>query len=81
MRTPPLRANFIHARGCKPFCEKLLTLPRKHGGVVKITSEYSIAKKKQGPASQRKRGLVSFLLVFIRYILLRKGLIKFCLLR
>ena len=27
MRTPPLRANFIHARGCKPICEKLLTLP------------------------------------------------------
>ena len=27
MRTPPLLADFIHARPCKPFCEKLLTLP------------------------------------------------------
>ena len=24
---PPLLANFIHARGCKPICAKLLTLP------------------------------------------------------
>lgn len=24
---PPLLADFIHARGCKPKCEKLLTLP------------------------------------------------------
>ena len=28
MRTPPLLADFIHARPCKPFCEKLLTLPK-----------------------------------------------------
>ena len=27
MRTPSLLADFIHARDCKPFCEKLLTLP------------------------------------------------------
>ena len=24
---PPLLADFIHARGCKPICEKSLTLP------------------------------------------------------
>ena len=24
---PPLLADFIHARGCKPICAKLLTLP------------------------------------------------------
>ena len=24
---PPLLANFIHAMGCKPICEKSLTLP------------------------------------------------------
>ena len=24
---PPLLADFIHARPCKPFCEKYLTLP------------------------------------------------------
>ena len=27
MRTPPLLADFIHPRNCKPICEKLLTLP------------------------------------------------------
>ena len=26
---PPLLADFTHARPCKPFCEKYLTLPRK----------------------------------------------------
>ncbi len=25
---PPLLANFIHARGCKPKCKKSLTLPK-----------------------------------------------------
>ena len=25
---PPLLADFIHARGCKPICEKSLTLPK-----------------------------------------------------
>ena len=29
MRTSPLLADFIHARGCKPICAKLLTLPRR----------------------------------------------------
>lgn len=28
MRTSPLLADFIQARGCKPKCEKSLTLPR-----------------------------------------------------
>lgn len=28
MRTPPLPADFSHARACKPFCENSLTLPR-----------------------------------------------------
>ena len=27
MRTPPLLADFTHARPCKPFCENSLTLP------------------------------------------------------
>ena len=27
---PPLLANFIHARGCKPICAKLLTLPWRY---------------------------------------------------
>ena len=29
MRTPPLLADFIHHRVCKPICEKLLTLPER----------------------------------------------------
>ena len=28
MRTPPLLADFSHARPCKPFCENSLTLPQ-----------------------------------------------------
>ena len=28
MRTPPLLADFSHARACKPFCENSLTLPK-----------------------------------------------------
>ena len=27
MKTPPLPADFIHPRVCKPICAKLLTLP------------------------------------------------------
>jgi hypothetical protein len=27
LRIPPLLADFSHARACKPFCEKYLTLP------------------------------------------------------
>jgi len=27
LRTPPLLADFSHARACKPFCENSLTLP------------------------------------------------------
>ena len=27
MRTPPLLADFIYSRDCKPICEKSLTLP------------------------------------------------------
>ena len=30
MRTSPLLADFIQARGCKPICEKYLTLPEKY---------------------------------------------------
>ena len=29
MRTPPLLADFSHAKACKPFCEKSLTLPSR----------------------------------------------------
>ena len=29
---PPLLADFSHARACKPFCEKYLTLPWRENG-------------------------------------------------
>ena len=40
MRTPPLPADFTHARVCKPFCEKYLTLP-----TVRIGTAIRISKK------------------------------------
>ena len=34
---PPLLADFTHARPCKPFCEKYLTLPgRTHGDLYRV---------------------------------------------
>ena len=36
MRTPPLPADFIHIRVCKPKCEKLLTLPQNLQNVLFI---------------------------------------------
>ena len=35
MRTSPLPADFTHARACKPFCEKYLTLPAQETGISK----------------------------------------------
>lgn len=34
MRTPPLLADFIHPRNCKPICENSLTLPAIHGDIL-----------------------------------------------
>ena len=34
MRTPPLLADFSHARACKPFCENSLTLPHRPEGRI-----------------------------------------------
>ena len=41
---PPLLADFTHARPCKPFCEKYLTLPyaKEHGFQV-VTTEEKVA--------------------------------------
>ena len=61
MRTPPLLADFSHARACKPFCENSLTLPelagetspldgaqrRKNGGLLHLAI--------RRPASQSAR--------------------------
>ncbi len=39
----PLLADLIHARDCKPICEKLLTLP-----IIKLCRYWHIRKKRQG---------------------------------
>ena len=39
MRMPPLLADFSHARACKPFCEKYLTLPREKVLRQKLSQE------------------------------------------
>ena len=44
---PPLLADFSHARACKPFCEKYLTLPEK------LKQEIADAEKKL--AQERSR--------------------------
>ena len=40
MRTPPLLADFSHARACKPFCENSLTLPLSAGLKEQKRSRY-----------------------------------------
>lgn len=43
MRTPPLLADFIHHRVCKPICEKYLTLPDlRSSNQYRITEEHKI---------------------------------------
>ena len=52
MRTPLLLADFTHARVCKPFCEKFLTLPPRGIPAVpriengKCDPRYSLGRKK-----------------------------------
>ena len=36
---PPLLADFSHARACKPFCEKYLTLPIRYDSVCKTAAK------------------------------------------
>ena len=59
MRMPPLLADFSHARACKPFCEKYLTLP-KPGVSIFITP---IQRKTHEPVT-----LLSQNLFFIKQI-------------
>ena len=53
MRTPPLLADFSHARACKPFCEKYLTLPdsffQLREGTTKIDVQTKLQKKNSTP--------------------------------
>ena len=46
MKMPPLLADFTHARPCKPFCEKYLTLP--------FIGEVNLAGDDQTVERQRK---------------------------
>ena len=47
---PPLLADFTHARPCKPFCEKYLTLPRG------IHASYPGRHGRMGDKLQKKDG-------------------------
>ena len=49
MKMPPLLADFTHARPCKPFCEKYLTLPGTEAPLH--------AKEKNLSTSGKERGL------------------------
>ena len=48
MRTPPLLADFSHARACKPFCENSLTLPAQYTDLQAVLS--GIGGRRTDPA-------------------------------
>ena len=41
---PPLLADFTHARPCKPFCEKYLTLPRPPLKMPPLLADFTHAR-------------------------------------
>ena len=45
MKMPPLLADFTHARPCKPFCEKYLTLPENRNKM--LNRKLSAEKRKE----------------------------------
>ena len=47
MRTPPLLADFSHARVCKPFCENFLTLPDKVQQELSVFQKEMLSKSPQ----------------------------------
>lgn len=62
MRTPPLLADFIHARACKSIYAKLLTLPMMsldlsadNPAWTVITAEEQIRRARDGHASLHER--------------------------
>lgn len=58
---PPLLADFIHNRVCKPICEKLLTLPCTPLGVKKaVIPVYSKRPNENGQKSlyQSRNGFI-----------------------
>ena len=46
---PPLLVDLIHARACKPFCEKSLTLPENHSLGEWFKKAYGDEKAKETP--------------------------------
>ena len=58
MRTPPLLADFSHARACKPFCENSLTLPQEDNIEIVWNADVRLIIVQAPPAQfvQQKRG-------------------------
>ena len=54
MRTPPLLADFSHARPCKPFCENSLTLPTTFEALFMQNAKQIIAQKVMKTASKHQ---------------------------
>ena len=60
MRTPPLLADFIHPRNCKPICEKLLTLPLPMSEELeKLRHKQYVAERKLTAAKHKEKRLQS----------------------
>ena len=79
MKMPPLLADFTHARPCKPFCEKYLTLPELedtlapvqdgkliHTGQVFATMSSDEFKKRQ---TLSKKFIFNSVCLFVQYVL------------
>lgn len=72
MRTPPLPADFIHTRVCKPKCENLLTLPLKQKSYTIATEKCRINERLKERLPNRKNGKVGALFLYtgvIKWIL------------
>ena len=63
MRTPPLLADFSHARVCKPFCENFLTLPFFLSSADPVSPVGGSIKKEKSPDGHNfaHRGSVVYL--------------------
>ena len=57
MRIPPLPADFTHARVCKPFCEKYLTLPKPGGPRRRKAVRFYIRGEQAEPGRNSRTGL------------------------
>ena len=54
MRTPPLLADFIHARACELICEKMLTLPLFTSAPHQFTEKVAVKMRSYGQKETRK---------------------------